>query len=93
MSGAPISTSRTQDPAKVLEAWPDSIFPEVMPPFEVNGALLAANGDIWVRRTAPLLRMRIRVCRARRRRASFLEIMVGSRYFFFVSFSSTTSLA
>ena len=53
VSGAPISTSRTQDPAKVLEAWPDSIFPEVMPPFETNGALLAANGDIWVRRTSP----------------------------------------
>jgi hypothetical protein len=53
VSGAPISTSRTQDPAKVLEAWPDSIFPDVMPPFEVNGALLAANGDLWVRRTGP----------------------------------------
>ena len=53
VSGAPISTSRTQDPAKVLQAWPDSIFPDVMPPFEVNGALLAANGDIWVKRTGP----------------------------------------
>ena len=24
-----------------------------MPPFELNGALLAANGDVWVRRTGP----------------------------------------
>ena len=41
------------DAARVRAAWPDSIFPEVMPPFEVNGALLAPNGDIWVRRNGP----------------------------------------
>ena len=52
-NGAPGATRRTQDPAAVLRAWPDSIFPDVMPPFEVNGALIAANGDIWVRRTGP----------------------------------------
>ncbi len=53
LNGATGSARRTQDPAEVLRAWPDSIFPEVMPPFEINGALLAANGDIWVKRTAP----------------------------------------
>lgn len=52
MNGATPSRGR-QDPAEVLRAWPDSIFPEVMPPFEVNGALLAANGDIWVKRNLP----------------------------------------
>jgi hypothetical protein len=38
---------------RVRAAWPDSIFPEVMPPFEVQGALLAPTGDIWVRRMGP----------------------------------------
>jgi hypothetical protein len=50
--GAP-PRSRRQDPAAVLAAWPDSLFEAVMPPFEPQGALLAANGDIWVRRTGP----------------------------------------
>jgi hypothetical protein len=34
-------------------AYPDSIFPEVMPAFEPNGVFLAPDGSIWVRRTAP----------------------------------------
>jgi hypothetical protein len=34
-------------------AWPDSIFPARIPPFEAGGAMLAANGDIWVKRTGP----------------------------------------
>jgi hypothetical protein len=53
VNGAAPSPRRTQDPAQVLRAWPDSIFPDVMPPFEANGALLAGNGDIWVKRTGP----------------------------------------
>ena len=32
-------------------AWPDSIFPEVMPPFEPAGVFVAPDGNIWVRRT------------------------------------------
>jgi hypothetical protein len=40
--------------SRVKAAWPDSIFPAVMPPFEANGALLAPDGDIWVRRTGPV---------------------------------------
>ena len=34
-------------------AYPDSMFPEVMPPFEPTGVLLAPDGNIWVRRTGP----------------------------------------
>lgn len=39
--------------ARARAAWPDSIFPEQMPPFEAGGAMLAPTGDIWVRRTGP----------------------------------------
>jgi hypothetical protein len=53
VTGSAPAPRRTQDPAQVLRAWPDSIFNDVMPPFEVNGALLAENGDIWVKRTGP----------------------------------------
>jgi hypothetical protein len=54
MAGGPAAgASRTQDMSRVRAAWPDSIFPEVMPPFETAGALLAPNGDIWIRRTGP----------------------------------------
>jgi hypothetical protein len=53
MSGGPSTAGRRQDPARVRAAWPDSIFPEVMPPFETQGALVAADGSIWVRRTGP----------------------------------------
>jgi hypothetical protein len=34
-------------------AYPDSIFPEVMPPFEPAGVFVAPDGNIWVRRTEP----------------------------------------
>ena len=61
IGGGSPSASRTQDPARVRAAWPDSIFPEVMPPFEVQGALLAPNGDIWVRRTGPASQTSARV--------------------------------
>lgn len=53
MNGGPSTAGRRQDPARVRAAWPDSIFPEVMPPFETQGALLAADGNIWIRRTGP----------------------------------------
>jgi hypothetical protein len=53
MQGMSPGARRIQDAAQVRGAWPDSIFPDVMPPFEVNGALLAPSGDIWVRRTGP----------------------------------------
>jgi hypothetical protein len=52
LGGSPAARP-VMDAARVRAAWPDSIFPEVMPPFETNGALLAPNGDIWVRRTGP----------------------------------------
>ncbi|NOT09862.1 MAG: hypothetical protein HOP28_16840 [Gemmatimonadales bacterium] len=39
--------------AAAEQFWPDSLFPEQLPPFEVGGAMLAPNGDIWVMRTAP----------------------------------------
>ena len=61
MSGGSPATRRTQDPARVRAAWPDSIFPAVMPPFEVQGALLAPNGNIWVRRTGPASQASARV--------------------------------
>ncbi len=61
IGGGPSSTSRTQDPARVRAAWPDSIFPDVMPPFEMHGALLPANGDVWVRRTGPASQTSARV--------------------------------
>ncbi len=31
-------------------SWPDSLFPAVLPPFELQGALRAPNGTIWVKR-------------------------------------------
>ena len=60
MTGPAPATSRA-DPVRVRAAWPDSIFPEVMPPFEAQGALLAATGDIWIRRTGPASQASARV--------------------------------
>jgi hypothetical protein len=55
MSGASSTGSPTAMPLMGIErartSFPDSIFPEVMPPFEAGGALLAPDGDIWVKRT------------------------------------------
>jgi hypothetical protein len=34
-------------------AWPDSLFPAVLPPFEARSAQLAPNGDIWLPRLGP----------------------------------------
>jgi len=34
-------------------AWPDSLFPSVMPPFPANGMFLSPDGSLWVRRTRP----------------------------------------
>jgi len=59
MSGAGGAGVRSGDPAstpaaagaRAKAAWPDELFPPQMPPFEVNGALLAPNGDVWVKRT------------------------------------------
>jgi hypothetical protein len=53
VQGAGGATNSRASRERVRLAWPDSIFPAVMPPFEANGALLAPNGDIWVRRTGP----------------------------------------
>jgi hypothetical protein len=54
MSGVSATGSPTAMPRMGIEraraSYPDSIFPEVMPPFELDGALLAAGGDIWVKR-------------------------------------------
>jgi hypothetical protein len=38
---------------RARQSFPDSLFPEVMPPFEVDGAMLTPGGDIWVKRTGP----------------------------------------
>jgi hypothetical protein len=61
MSGASPAARPIQDAARVRAAWPDSIFPAVMPPFEVQGALMAPHGDIWVRRTGPASQASARV--------------------------------
>jgi len=53
MQGGAPASSPTAMGARVRAAWPDSIFPAVMPPFEASGALLAPSGDVWVRRTGP----------------------------------------
>jgi hypothetical protein len=37
--------------ARVNADWGDTLFPPQMPPFEAGAAMLAANGDIWVRRS------------------------------------------
>lgn len=34
-------------------SFPDSLFPDIVPPFEVGGAMLSPGGDIWVKRTGP----------------------------------------
>ena len=57
MSGASTSGSPGAMPLMGVEraraSFPDSIFPEIMPPFEIGGALLSPGGDIWVKRTGP----------------------------------------
>lgn len=53
MQGQPSAQTRAMGLEKARAAWPDSIFPDVMPPFEAGGAILAPGGDIWVRRTGP----------------------------------------
>ena len=36
---------------RVKAAWPDSLFPRTMPPFEAHAMLLSPNGDFYVGRT------------------------------------------
>ena len=36
---------------RARSAYPDSIFPEMMPPFDPAGVFVAPDGNIWVRRT------------------------------------------
>lgn len=52
MNGARPSANRPSL-EQVKAAWPDSIFPAAMPPFEIGGALVSPSGEIWVRRTGP----------------------------------------
>jgi hypothetical protein len=58
--GASAPTSR-MGVERARVAWPDSIFPAVMPPFAPGAALLAPGGDIWVRRTGPAREQSARV--------------------------------
>lgn len=55
MSGASTAGSSTAMPLMGMErakaSFPDSLFPDVMPPFEVGGAMLSPGGDTWVMRT------------------------------------------
>jgi hypothetical protein len=51
--GQPGSPSPAIGQERARAAWPDSLFPEFMPPFEAGGALLAPGGDVWVRRNGP----------------------------------------
>lgn len=83
LAGGTPATSRTQDPAGVRAAWPDSIFPEVMPPFEANGALLAPGGDVWVRRTGPASadRARVDILDGHGRLRAFLRLPPKARLF------------
>lgn len=53
MQGDAGNSSPEAQRRRVSAAWPDSIFPAHMPPYEVNAAFVAANGDVWVRRTGP----------------------------------------
>ena len=55
-SGVSMTGSVAQTPPRLgmeraRAAWPDSLFPEVMPPFEAGGVMLAPGGDLWVKRT------------------------------------------
>jgi hypothetical protein len=52
VNGGPVAT-RSMSLDRVKTSWPDSIFPKVMPPFELNGAQMRPNGTIWVTRTQP----------------------------------------
>ena len=51
LQGGGAAGDRAAATQRVRVAWPDSIFPDHLPPFPVNGALLAPNGDVWVKRT------------------------------------------
>jgi hypothetical protein len=61
MAGAPGSSRPTLGQERARAAWPDSIFPAVMPPFEEKGVLLAPGGDLWVRRTGSVRERAARV--------------------------------
>ena len=43
--------TRSMSLERVKASYPDSIFPKVLPPFELNGARLGPNGTVWVTRT------------------------------------------
>lgn len=83
MAGGTPGASRTQDPARVRAAWPDSIFPAVMPPFETNGALLAPDGNIWVLRRGPASaeRARVDILDGHGRLRAFLHLPPKTRLF------------
>lgn len=51
-TGTPMQRRR-QSLEQVKRSWPDSLFPRQLPPFRLQGALLAPNGDVWVKRTVP----------------------------------------
>lgn len=38
---------------EMREAFPDELFPETLPPFDAETLRRAANGDVWVTRSAP----------------------------------------
>jgi len=38
---------------QMREAYPDELFPEVLPPFDAESLRRAPNGDLWVTRSAP----------------------------------------
>jgi hypothetical protein len=45
-SGAPVGLER------VKATYPDSLFPDRLPPFQLRGAHLSPSGDVWVLRTS-----------------------------------------
>jgi hypothetical protein len=56
-SGASVAGGRPQlTPAgmeRTRAAWPDSLFPEFLPPFDPRGVFRTEDGSIWVTRTTP----------------------------------------
>jgi hypothetical protein len=68
---------------RAKQSWPDSLFPKQMPPFELQGARLAANGTVWVTRSMPASEKsaRIDILDAHGALRAILRLPPGSRLF------------